>query len=105
MSSEIALSIDWLALLPFFINAVLVPVAVQIIKGFMPQISPGVKQILALVAGPVLVPVAAWLSSLLGAPIDLTAIIVALGGAISALAGMGVYDVTKRVKGKVVVGK
>ena len=99
-----AVSVDWQVLLPFLIAAVLVPVAVQIIKFFMPRLSPGIKQILALVAGPALTSLAVWLSSLAGFPIDLSAIIIALGGAVSGLAGIGVHNVTKRVKSKVVIG-
>jgi hypothetical protein len=105
VTEAINIEVDWKALLPFLINAIMVPLAVQLIKKFLPQLSPGAKQILALVAGPILTPVAVWLSSLLGATIDLTLVIMALGGAISGLAGIGVHNVAKRAKSKVVLAR
>jgi len=105
VAEAINLQVDWKALLPFIINAILVPIAVQLIKSFLPGLPPQVKQVLALVAGPILTPLAAFLSSLLGAPIDLSLIIAALGGGISGLAGIGVYNIARPIADKVVFAK
>lgn len=99
-----ATQIDWMNLLPLIITAVLIPIGVQLIKSFlMPNLSPGTKQIIALIAGPLLMPLGIWLTGLLGAPIDFTPIIIALGGAVAGLMSMGVYDVgLKRIKARFV---
>lgn len=100
VAEAISLNVDWMAILPFIITAILIPVAVQLIKSLlMPNLSAGAKQILAMIAGPLLTPVGVWLSGLLGTTIDLTPIIIALGGALSGLLSMGVYDTAgKRLK-------
>jgi len=81
----------------FFINSVLVVVAVQLVKGFLPQLPGGVKQVLALVAGPLLLVAQSALTNWLGYEIDLGPLIALFAGLSSGLAAMGMFDIVKRV--------
>lgn len=90
-----AVIFEWQHILALLINSVLVAVAVQLLKQVLPGISGGVKQILAVVMGPVLLYVQGLISSALGYPIDFAPLI----GLFSGLAAMGVFDVGKKIKG------
>jgi hypothetical protein len=93
-------SLDWKYVIALFINSVLVVVAVQIIKQFLPAIPGGVKQILALVAGPLLMWASTAIGNALGYPIDFQPLIQLFTGLTSSLAAMGLFDVGKKVTSK-----
>ncbi|NIO41040.1 MAG: hypothetical protein GTO41_13230 [Burkholderiales bacterium] len=93
-------SLDWRYVMALFINSVLVVVAVEIVKSFAPQLPGGIKQVLALVAGPVLMWASTAISSALGYAIDFGPLIEVFSGLVTGLAGMGLFDVAKKaVKG------
>ena len=88
---------EWQQILALFINSILVVVAVQLLKQVMPDIPGGIKQILAIVAGPLLLYVQGVISGALGYPIDFGPLIAIFAGGTSGLAAMGVFDVVKKV--------
>ena len=90
-------SLDWKYVLALFINSVLVVVAVQILKQFLPGIPGSVKQILALVAGPLFMYASVAIGNALGYPIDFQPLIQLFTGLTSSLAAMGLFDVGKKV--------
>ena len=91
-----AASFDWRELAAVAVNSVAVMAIVQLLKMLLPNIPGGVKQILALVMGPLLMWGATALGGLLGYPIDFSPIAAVFAGP----AAMGLFDVAKKV-GKV----
>lgn len=102
-ASAIQIQINWQQIVALLINSVLVVVAVQLVKAFLPQLPGGVKQVLALVAGPLLLAAQSALTSWLGYKIDLGPLIALFGGLSSGLAAMGLFDIGKRVGRSVAV--
>jgi len=77
---------------------VLTMVFVQVVKQFLPKATPLVKQILALVAAPVLTWAAAKLGGAIGYQVDFTSLIEAITAAVgSGFTAMGVFDVLNRL--------
>lgn len=96
---EAPFSLDWRYVIAMFVNSVLVVIAVQILKTFLPTLPGPVKQVLALVAGPVLMYLSTALSGVIGYPIDFTALIQLFAGLGSGLAAMGMFDMTLKKPG------
>ena len=88
---------DWGGVIAIFINAVLVVVVLELLKMVLPGLSPAVKRILALVAGPSLTWLATYLSGVVGHPIDFSAIISLFAGLGSVPLAMGLFDTVGRV--------
>lgn len=92
-----AVTVDWMQILSLAINSVFVVLAVQLLKGVLTKIPGGIKQVLALVAGPLLLFAQSALSGWLGYPIDFSPLIQLIGGLGSGLAAMGLFDVGERL--------
>lgn len=88
---------DWGGVIAIGINAVLVVVVTEFLKLLVPRLSPAVKRVLALVSGPSLMALAAYLSGVLGHPIDLTPWIMVLTGVGSVPLALGLFDTVGRV--------
>ena len=94
---------NWMEILAAFVNGVLILVVVQFLKvKGMPYLkvhAPFVLPILALVAGPLFAYLTAIVSGLIGYPIDFSAIVAVLTGAVAIV----VYDLgdglSKTIKG------
>lgn len=75
---------------------VLVMLLVQLVGAFVPKLDGGVKQVIALVASPLLTWAASTVSTALGYPVDFSSLIEALVSATgSGLTAMGMFDVLK----------
>lgn len=94
----LAIQIDWQYVVSLLINSVLVVLAVQLLKKFLPELPDSAKQILALVAGPLLMWGQTALSTALGYPIDFGPLIELFAGLTSAFAAMGLFDIGKRAR-------
>ena len=71
---------------------------VQLVGVFVPRLETGVKQVIALVASPLLTWLASVVSNALGHPVDFSSLIEALVAATgSGLTAMGLFDVLKTV--------
>ncbi len=88
---------DWGGVIAIGINAVLVVVVTEFLKLAVPRLSPAVKRILALVSGPSLMALAAYLSGVLGHPVDFTPWITVLTGVGSVPLALGLFDTVGRV--------
>lgn len=67
-------AVNWLAYAAIAINAVLVPLAVQMLKPIYAVAPVIVKTLVPLVAGSLLTMATAWLSGVLGAAVDLSSL-------------------------------
>jgi hypothetical protein len=75
---------------------VLVMLVIQLIGVFVPGMNGGLKQVIAIVASPLLTWAASILSNALGYPVDFSGLIEALAAATgSGFTAMGVFDVLK----------
>lgn len=78
--------INWLQYAALALNAVLIPLAANLLKRLMPQMPPVLKMLLPLVAGSLLTMAEAYLLGVFGVPIDLSLIEqVLLGGGVAGL--------------------
>ncbi len=91
-------SVEWKMLVALAINSVVVIGVVQVLKGVLPMLPAGWKQILALAGGPAVLALGSVLSGWLGTPIDLTPIATLLAGLVSVFAAMGLFDVGKKLR-------
>ena len=94
---DVSVTMDWMHLLSLFVNSVLVVAAVSLLGQVLPDLPGGVKQILALVAGPLLLWAQTALTAAIGYPVDFGPLIELFAGLSSGLAAMGLFDVGKRV--------
>ena len=77
---------------------VLVMLFVQLVGVFVPKLDGGVKQVIALVAAPLLTWLAGIASNALGYPVDFASLIDAIAAATgSGLSAMGIFDVLKKL--------
>lgn len=90
--------LDWRYVVALLINSVLVVLAVQFLKPRLPGLPDSVKQIIALIAGPLLIMGQTALSGLLGYPIDFGLLIELFAGLSVGLAAMGMFDIGKRAR-------
>lgn len=75
---------------------VLVMLLVQLVGVFVPKLDTGVKQVIALVASPLLTWLGSVVSNALGYPVDFSSLVDALVAATgSGLTAMGMFDVLK----------
>jgi hypothetical protein len=87
--------IDWNPIAASGIG-VLTMLLVQIVKRYVPRLDAGVKQVLALVAAPLLTWAASAISTALGHPVDFSSLVEAILLAVgTGLASMGAFDVLK----------
>jgi hypothetical protein len=88
--------IDWKPIAAAGVG-VLTMLLVQLAKMFVPKLEPGVKQVLALVAAPLLTWAASILSGALGHPIDFSSLIEAILVSVgSGLGAIGLFEVSKK---------
>ncbi len=89
---------DWRYVGALLINSVLVVLLVQFLKPRLPGLPDSVKQIIALVAGPLLIMGQTALSALLGYPIDFGLLVELFAGLSVGFAAMGMFDIGKRAR-------
>lgn len=90
-------AIDWMQIVALAINTVGVTLAVQLLKKYVPGLPATAKQLLTLLAGPVLMWAGTTLSSAFGFPIDFTSIIEVIGaGLLSSVTASTVFTVGKK---------